>query len=133
MRVAFASESGTHIDQHYGKARSFYVWEIGPNDAACVGRIVPPTVDEDSRMEASLAARADALADCAILFTTQIGGPAAAKLVGRHVHPMKASGVTPIPEMVTRLQGVLRSSPPPWLRKLMNGDERPACRLEVGA
>jgi nitrogen fixation protein NifX len=118
MRVAFASGSGTHIDQHYGKTRRFYVWEIGPEAAACVGHIDAPPTDEARGLEESLAARADSVADCHILYTLQIGGPAAAKLVRRNVHPMKAAGVTPISDMVARLQEVLRNNPPPWLRKL---------------
>ncbi len=119
MRVAFASENGSHIDQHYGKATTFFVWEIGPGEAACVGRIVPPTASSDKDLEDTLAARADSVADCNIVYSLQIGGPAAAKLVRRRVHPMKTQTTTPIPEMVTRLQGVLRNSPPPWLRKLL--------------
>jgi len=118
MRVAFASAQGTHIDQHYGKAKSFFVWEVGPHDAACVGRIVPPQSKEGDSLEDVLAARADSVADCNILYSLQIAGPAAAKLVNRRVHPMKAIGVTPIAETVARLQGVLRNHPPPWLRKL---------------
>jgi len=118
MRVAFTSGSGTHIDQHYGKTESFYVWEIGPTDAACVGRVIPPAVDEAGGLEETLAARADAVADCNILYTLQIGGPAAAKLVRRNVHPMRAPCVTPIADMVARLQEVLRNNPPPWIRKL---------------
>jgi nitrogen fixation protein NifX len=57
--------------------------------------------------------------DCAILCTAQIGGPAAAKLVARHIHPVKTAAATPVAEFVQRLQGVLRGHPAPWLRKAM--------------
>jgi nitrogen fixation protein NifX len=52
----------------------------------------------------------------------QIGGPAAAKLVARKIHPMKTTSETPVAEIVGKLQEVLRGNPPPWLRKAMNKD-----------
>ncbi|HEX7598132.1 MAG TPA: hypothetical protein VF518_07945, partial [Polyangia bacterium] len=55
----------------------------------------------------------------------QIGGPAAAKLVARQIHPLKTAEDSPIASVVERLQGVLRGAPPPWLRKAM-GQRQPA-------
>ena len=50
----------------------------------------------------------------------QIGGPAAAKLVAKRIHPMKTNVEVSLKESVERLQEVLRGNPPPWLRKAMN-------------
>ena len=69
--------------------------------------------------EDRIIARANLLSDCAIVCTEQIGGPAAAKLVARHIHPVKTVAATPVTEFVQRLQGVLRGHPAPWLRKAM--------------
>jgi nitrogen fixation protein NifX len=52
----------------------------------------------------------------------QIGGPAAAKLVARKIHPMKTNEEVPVAEIVGKLQAVLQRNPPPWLRKAMNKD-----------
>ncbi len=60
------------------------------------------------------------LSDCAIVYTMQIGGPAAAKLVAQKIHPMKTNCEVSLKETVERLQEVLRGNPPPWLRKAMN-------------
>ena len=65
--------------------------------------------------------RTAAIAGCAIVYTVQIGGPAAAKLVARRIHPMKTATELPIAELVAKLQEVLRGTPPPWLRKAMGG------------
>jgi nitrogen fixation protein NifX len=118
MKVAFTSSSGEIIDQHFGQCQSFHVWEIGPDEAAPVGVIstIEPADDEEDR----IAARAGAIADCAIVYTMQIGGPAAAKLVARKIHPMKTNTEVPVAEVVGRLQEVLRNNPPPWLRKAMH-------------
>jgi nitrogen fixation protein NifX len=119
MKVAFTSSNGTTIDQHFGMTRDFHVWEIGPETATPVGTVTALPVGEDE--EDRIAARASAIAGCAIVYTVQIGGPAAAKLVARKIHPMKTATEVPIAEVVAKLQDVLKGSPPPWLRKAMGG------------
>jgi nitrogen fixation protein NifX len=117
MRVAFTSSDGRTIDRHFGQVSEFDVWEIGPAQAGLVGRVTAVTTGDDE--EDRTAARASAVAGCAIVYTLQIGGPAAAKLVARRIHPMKTGKETPIAEVVSKLQEVMRGSPPPWLRKAM--------------
>ncbi len=123
MKVAFTSTDGERIDQHFGMAAWFYVWEIAPERAELLGKVSAITSAEDE--EDRIAARASAIADCAIVYTMQIGGPAAAKLVSRRVHPMKTATEVPIAEVVSRLQEVLRGNPPPWLRKAMGQRDAP--------
>ena len=117
MRVAFSSTDGRNIDLHFGQAAHFYVWEVGPASAEFVERVsaITTTGDEEDR----ITARATAIAGCAIVYTVQIGGPAAAKLVARRIHPMKTGGELPVAEAVGKLQQVLRGRPPPWLRKAL--------------
>lgn len=108
------------IDQHFGQCQNFQIWEIGPESATPLAAVSAITTagDEEDR----IAARASALADCAIVYTMQIGGPAAAKLVAKKIHPMKTTTEVPVAEIIGKLQEVLRGTPPPWLRKAMNKD-----------
>jgi nitrogen fixation protein NifX len=117
MRVAFTSTDGKQVDEHFGMTSEFHVWEIGPDEARFVEKVTAITsaADEEDR----IAARASAVAGCALVYTMQIGGPAAAKLVTRRIHPLKTGNPTPIEELVGKLQQVLRGKPPPWLRKAM--------------
>jgi nitrogen fixation protein NifX len=117
MKVAFTSSDGETVDEHFGAARDFHVWEVGPDGAAFVGRASALATAEDE--EDRIAARVNALAGCAIVYTLQIGGPAAAKLVARRIHPIKTAAPVPIQELVGRLREVLNGNPPPWLRKAM--------------
>ena len=127
MKVAFTSSTGEIIDQHFGMADSFQVWEITPEAACFVSTVagLATAGDEEDR----ISARADAIADCIIVYTMQIGGPAAAKMVARKIHPMKTGSEVPVAEIVAKLQEVLRGNPPPWLRKALaggdSGDFRP--------
>jgi nitrogen fixation protein NifX len=123
MKVAFTSSDGKRINEHFGSASAFYLWDIEPDRAACVGRVDWPEESGEGNAskagEDRITARATALIDCSIVCTLQIGGPAAAKLVARHIHPMKTQVETPISEMVGKLQYVLRGDAPPWLAKTM--------------
>ncbi len=122
MKVAFTSSTGEMIDLHFGMADRFHVWEIGPDEARFLEQV--PVVQSGSDEEDKIASRVAVLGDCAIVYTMQIGGPAAAKVVASKVHPMKTGKETSIAEIVEKLQEVLRGNPPPWLRKAMNKDSK---------
>lgn len=121
MKIAFTSSTGLLIDQHFGQSDSFQVWEVGPDEARFLEtvRVGEHGGDEEDR----IASRARLLSDCAIVYTMQIGGPAAAKLVALKIHPMKTNTEVSLQETVERLQEVLRNNPPPWLKKAMNKGE----------
>jgi nitrogen fixation protein NifX len=117
MKVAFTSKTGEMIDQHFGMAESFTIWEMGPYDAYPVEPIHVEKHEGDE--EDKISSRVALLKDCAIVYTMQIGGPAAAKLVSHKIQPMKTTTEVPIAEIVAKLQGVLQGNPPPWLKKAM--------------
>ncbi len=119
MRIAFTSSDGVTVDQHFGQTRDFRIWEVGVDSAVEVDKVSALPVSEDE--EDRIAARASAVAGCAIVYTVAIGGPPAAKLVARKIHPMKTGTEVPIADLISKLQEVLRGTPPPWLRKAMNG------------
>ncbi len=117
MKVAFASTDTIHIDEHFGRADSFRVWEVGPDSARFSGVVQVSTADADEadRIES----RCAGLADCALVYVAEIGGPAAARLVAKKIHPVKSKDRAAITDTVSKLQEVLRGSPPPWLRKAL--------------
>lgn len=120
MKVAFASSDKVHVNEHFGRAEQFYIWDVGPEEAAFAGVVQVSTTgdDEADRIEA----RCSGLADCALVYVAQIGGPAAARLVQKKIHPVKSKEQEPITVIVEKLQEVLQGTPPPWLRKaLMKG------------
>jgi nitrogen fixation protein NifX len=118
MKIAFTTSTGEIIDQHFGQCRSFHIWEVGPDAAAFLEAV--GVAEHDGDEEDRIAARAKLLSDCAIVYTMQIGGPAAAKLIAQKIHPMKTNSEVSLKETIERFQEVLRGNPPPWLRKAMN-------------
>jgi nitrogen fixation protein NifX len=64
--------------------------------------------------------KVDRLADCKIVFMTEIGGPSAARLVKKGIMPMKVKEAISIEDSVRQLHETIMKSPPPWLKKAMN-------------
>jgi nitrogen fixation protein NifX len=118
MKIAFTTSNGKTIDQHFGQCHTFHIWEVGPDEATFLESVA--VAEHGSDEEDRIAARANLLSDCAIVYTMQIGGPAAAKLVAQKIHPMKTTIEVDLKETVEKLQEVLRGNPPPWLKKAMN-------------
>ena len=77
-------------------------------------------VDGDDR----ITPKVEALQGCTLLFVLAIGGAAAAKVVSAKVHPVKLPQAQPISEVIERVQGMLKGSPPPWLKKIL-GEKKP--------
>lgn len=123
MKVAFASTDKVHIDEHFGRAERFMIWDVGPEQAGFAGVVEVQVEGEDE--EDRIEARSAALSDCALVYVAQIGGPAAARLVAKRIHPIKSKDCEPIATAVEKLQEVLRDNPPPWLRKALHKSERP--------
>ena len=124
MKIAFTTKTGETIDMHFGQADSFQIWEVGPEEAHYLETVTVGAHGSDE--EDRISARTSLLADCAVVYTMQIGGPAAAKLVAHKIHPMKTNAEVSLKETVERFQEVLRGNPPPWLRKAMNKGQTPS-------
>ncbi len=116
MKVAFASTDKVHVDEHFGHAEEFY--HLGDRArGGCLqrGGSGPIGRDAPGHSDDKIEARGAALADCALVYVGEIGGPAAARLVAKKIHPIKSKEREPITVVVEKLQQVLKGNPPPWL------------------
>jgi nitrogen fixation protein NifX len=118
MRVAFASEDGVHINAHFGKAKRMFFYEVTPDGFNFESELQFLDRDEGIESESRLDAKVEALKGCAIVYMAQIGPSAAARLVSRRIHPIKAKETDLIKEAAQRLAGMLGTNPPPWIRKI---------------
>jgi nitrogen fixation protein NifX len=124
MKVAFATGDLHTLDAHFAGARNLAIYDVGPDGHRFLEAV---RFDEASKQDGlheddghdRLNTRLDALDGCALLFVLAIGGPAAARVVAKKVHPVKLSKPEPIAEILARVQTMLNGTPPPWLRKAM--------------
>ncbi|SDY24322.1 nitrogen fixation protein NifX [Evansella caseinilytica] len=119
MKVAFASNDGVYINTHFGLANSFEIYDISAEKYHNAGpRFVMNRDDqgEGGRLEE----RVNSVADCTLLFITQIGPAAAARVTRSNIMPIKVDEDTRIVDQLERLQQLLKKKPPMWLAKAMN-------------
>lgn len=63
--------------------------------------------------------KVDRLADCKLIYLTEIGAPSAARLSRKGIMPMKVKEGVSIEAALNRLFDTVLSSPPPWLKRAL--------------
>ena len=125
MKIAFATQDLKRVDAHFGWAKNIAIYEVSPDDSRFLEAIQFDGDLKEDGNEDKLAPKLDAIKDCAILYVAAIGGSGAARVVAQKIHPIKVNEPEVIDDILVKLQGVLRGTPPPWLRKVMQkGQER---------
>lgn len=116
MKVAFASTDGKMIDEHFGWAKKFYVYEVEESSSLFLEeRFVPEGLDltEESNR---IGRRIDVIGGCIIMYCGDIGATAAAKITRALIHPIKVKSAVKIEEELKRLQDVMKN-PPIWIKR----------------
>ncbi|WGS86988.1 NifB/NifX family molybdenum-iron cluster-binding protein [Methylomonas sp. UP202] len=116
--VAVVSDDPTRIAGHFGSCRQFLIYQVSADEARLID-IRSVDMDAQRRHADKNTYRAELIADCRVLYTASIGGPAAAKVVKFGIHPIKTELGAVVSELLNQLQTVLADAPPPWLAKSM--------------
>ncbi len=128
MKVAFATTDGKQIDEHFGRAGMFAIYEIMGTGhrfvevrkfAEGMDMAIVDTKDMGTLHDDAVQNKVDRLADCKLIYLTEIGGPSAARLVKKGIMPMKVKEVVSIESALNQLMMTIKQSPPPWLRKAL--------------
>jgi predicted Fe-Mo cluster-binding NifX family protein len=93
VRVAVASSDGKQVNAHFGRARSFQIYELAQevwvlrenreNLPACVGH---------EHSDDALERTADLIADCRVVVVEQVGSGAVDVLLARRIMPFMLAG-----------------------------------------
>jgi nitrogen fixation protein NifX len=130
MKIAFATTDGSMIDEHFGRAGMFAVYDLTADGyrllelrkfAEGIDTTVTGTRARGQVHDDTVQAKVDRLADCRIVYLTEIGGPSAARLVRKGIMPLKVKDGLDIGQAIRELHASVVKSPPPWLKKAMNG------------
>lgn len=133
IRVAFCSEDKQHIDAHFAQSSNIVIYEFQISSFRAVNTVSFDTEDrnkkhqdvpensqktyEQNEEDDRVSQRINAVKDCSILYCSQIGGPAAARLIQNKIYPLKAEAGTRIEDAAERLHHLLIKNPPRWLQK----------------
>ena len=129
MKIAFATTDGTNVDEHFGRSGRFAIYELTMGGYRFVemrrfaeGRdtLIEETKGLGRVHDEKVEGKADRLADCRIVYLTEIGGPSAARLIRKGVMPLKVKEVVSIEESLAKLYETVKTAPPPWLKKAVS-------------
>lgn len=117
MKVAFATKDLEMINDHFGWAKQFAVYEITPEGYTCLGAV--ETKEEIEAEADKINAKIEALKGVSIIYCEAIGPTAAARVIQSRMHPMKVSEPTSIEATAAALAKMLSTNPPPWIRRIL--------------
>lgn len=104
IRVAFATSAGRHVDEHFGHARWFDIYDLAREGSWRVERRTSSSFTLSS--EGTCGAVPLALYDCDAVFVVRIGSDAAAALVSQGKRVFVVQG--PIDDVISHIvQGPL--------------------------
>ena len=124
IKIAFATSDMSHVNQHFGSAKSFAVFAINPDDAKLLEASQFGQLDQDGN-EDKLVSKLVALEGCAAVYCHAIGSSAVRQLVARGVQPVKVSDNVPIDDLIEMLQDEMRVGPSAWLAKAIGKQKGP--------
>lgn len=128
LKIAFATQDLHRVDSHFGSAPAIVIYEVGPSDCRFIEAVQFDSVSgqdgqHGDEVDDRIGSKIEAVAGCAMLFSLAIGGAAAARVVNSGVYPLKLPSCEAIPEVIERVQTMMRGTPPPWMRKLLYRDQ----------
>lgn len=130
MKIAFATTDGVNVDEHFGRAGAFAIYDLTRDGYAfremrkfADGRdsVVEETKGMGRVHDDLVEKKVNRLADCKIVYLTEIGGPSASRLIKKGIMPIKVKDVVSIEESLEKLFETIKASPPPWLKKELGG------------
>lgn len=111
IKVAFATKDLENIDSHFGSAKQFAVYDISKTTIN-VSEIRKVT-EKDTDKTVALLEGVD------LVYFTNVGAIAAAKLINSGIFTIKYKEEVSIDEEVKKLQDMLNGNPPPFIKKII--------------
>jgi len=116
VKIAFASNDRRLVNQHFGAAEAFAIYEMSDADMRLVevAEFIETAMDGH---EGKLAAKIELLEGCAAVYCNAAGASAVQQLLAKGIQPMRVDEGSPIEELLGCLQKSMGSEPPVWLTK----------------
>lgn len=123
LRVAFASDNGTEVNQHFGSTRALVIYRVNPERTAIESILEFEDIGKDEG-ETKLAAKLNALEGCIAVYCRACGASAVRQLIDMRVQPLKVVYDSSIKELLAGFQQELREGPSSWLARAIaqNGE-----------
>jgi nitrogen fixation protein NifX len=124
IRVAFASDDRERVNQHFGAAEGFIIYDVGADRANLVALGEFPVTAMDGN-EDKLATKIEFLAGCAAVFVMAIGASAIKQLLAAGIQPVRVDEADRIEAILTDIQTGMREGGVPWIDKVLAAGRSP--------
>lgn len=114
LRVAFASTDRSRVNQHFGAAEGFAIYEVVPDKATLVGVADFPEEAMDGN-ENKLAAKVEFLAGCHAVYVMAIGASAIKQLMAKGIQPIRTDEVDAIPDLLAEISRAMKEGGVQWI------------------
>lgn len=116
VKIAFASNDRRQVNQHFGAAEAFAIFEMSETDfhLAEVAEFIETAMDGH---EGKLAAKIELLNGCAAVYCNAVGASAIQQLLAQGIQPMRVDEGSVIESLLGCLQKSVTVDPPVWLSK----------------
>jgi len=123
LKVAFASTDRVRVNQHFGAAEGFVIYEVTPDKATLVGvgEFAEESMDGN---EDKLIAKVDFLAGCAAVYVLAIGASAIKKLVAKGIQPIRVGDVDAVDDLLGEISCAMREGGVGWIDRAVAAQQR---------
>jgi nitrogen fixation protein NifX len=114
IKVAFASTDRSRVNQHFGAAEAFAIYEVTPDKATLVGlgEFAEEAMDGN---EDKLTAKVDFLAGCAAVYVMAIGASAIKKLLAKGIQPIRVDELDGVDELLGEISKAISAGGVAWI------------------
>lgn len=123
IRVAFASSDRVRVDQHFGSAESFAVYDVTPDKATLVG-VAEFAEESMDGNEGKLAAKIDFLEGCAAVYVLAIGASAIKQLTARGIQPIRINEVDTLDDLLRDISTAIGEGGVAWIERAIAAQAR---------
>lgn len=123
VRVAFATTDRLRVDQHFGAAESFAVYEVTPDKSTLIA-VVDFTREAMDGNEDKLAAKVEFLAGCAAVYVLAIGASAIRQLTAKGIQPLRINACDDVQELLDEIVLALSQGGVAWIERALAASAR---------
>lgn len=118
IKVAFASTDRTRVNQHFGAAEGFVIYEVTPDKATLVG-VAEFAEEAMDGNEDKLGAKVDFLEGCAAVYVMAIGASAIKKLMAKGIQPIRINEIDTVDDLLVEISKAMTEGGVAWIDRAL--------------
>lgn len=130
--IAFATTDNEHVNQHFGSAQQFAIYEVSSAHWKLISMAEFP-IGPEGHDNNKLQIRMQALSSCAAIYCNAIGASAVRQLLAKKIKPINMTFGTSIKGILQELIQAWQKNPAHWLQKSVQAKANTGAENEAQA